>query len=402
MSAFNIKPSTGWLHSDKLIARQGATYAVRYVGCLEVKVSMKTLDFKTRSSVAKECINKVCEAAGLKTVDKKRKVDRKVQKAIAETPNMTHAGTNVTLKVSSVNLSLTSLENNQVIAHHEMPKISFASGGDSETLDFVSYIAKDNNELRACYVLECGGGLAKDVIATFCQAFELRFQLFSRPSTNVYVVGATAGPQSVQTGGDADKDYYNDLPGKVPPDVMGPPPVPPLPALVPPFTTLPPVTPNLIDFNCDVASAEGPHHDYVNDNVAVNRERDVFDMQPFSQHASSTGSNVRTDVDNLEQLKKEFWFHGPITRADAERLLQRDGDFLVRESTNTPGQFVLSGMQDNNKKHLLLIDPEGVVRTKDRMFSSVSHLIQFHFDNALPIISAESALVLRHKIPRSS
>lgn len=67
----------------------------------------------------------------MKTVDKKRKVDRKVQKAIAENPNMTYAGTNVTLKVSSVNLTLTSLENSQVIANHEMPKISFASGGDS-------------------------------------------------------------------------------------------------------------------------------------------------------------------------------------------------------------------------------------------------------------------------------
>jgi len=44
---------------------------------------------------------------------------------------MAFAGTNVTLKVSSVNLSLTSLDNNQVIAIHEMPKISFASGGDS-------------------------------------------------------------------------------------------------------------------------------------------------------------------------------------------------------------------------------------------------------------------------------
>lgn len=29
MSAFNIKPSSGWIHSDKLIAKQGATYAVR-------------------------------------------------------------------------------------------------------------------------------------------------------------------------------------------------------------------------------------------------------------------------------------------------------------------------------------------------------------------------------------
>ncbi|KAL1493433.1 hypothetical protein ABEB36_011489 [Hypothenemus hampei] len=346
---------------------------------------MKALDFKTRSNVAKECINRVCEAAGLKTVDKRRKADKKVQKAISDTPNMTYAGTNVTLKVSSVNLSLTSLDTNQVIANHEMPKISFASGGDSETLDFVSYIAKDANELRACYVLECGGGLAKDVIATIGQAFELRFQQYSKPNVNA----ATIGTSSTHAGGDADKDYYNDLPGKVPPDVVGPPPVPPLPAVILPFTTLPPVTPNLIDFNCDV----GPHHDYVNDSITANRETDVFDMQPFAQQQLDP---------NIEQLKKEYWFHGPISRAEAERLLQKDGDFLVRESANKPGQYVLSGMQDNNKKHLLLIDPEGVVRTKDRTFSSVSHLIQFHFDHALPIISAETALVLRHKIPRPS
>lgn len=367
----------------------------QYVGCLEIKVSMKTLDFKTRSSVARECISRVCVAAGLKTLDKKKKVDKKVSKAIADTPNMSHAGTNVTLKVSGANLSLTSLETNQIIANHEMPKISFASGGDSETLDFVSYIAKDSNELRACYVLECGGGLAKDVLVTIGQAFELRFQQYSKPN----IFATAVGHSSFQTGGDADKDYYNDLPGKVPPDVMmGPPPVPPLPASVSPFTTLPPVTPNLIDFNCDIASCDGPHHDYVNDSVTVARERDVFDMQPFTHHQGSS----RSETDNFAQLKNETWFHGRISRAEAERLLQKDGDFLVRESTNTPGQFVLSGMQDNNKKHLLLIDPEGIVRTKDRMFNSVNHLIQFHFDNSLPIISAESALVLRHKVPRTS
>lgn len=54
--------------------------------------------------------------------------------------------------------------------------------------------------------------------------------------------------------------------------------MPPLPAVVPPFTTLPPVTPNLIDFNSDMASHQGSHHDYVNDNV-VHRETDVFDMR---------------------------------------------------------------------------------------------------------------------------
>lgn len=43
---------------------------------------------------------------------------------------MTHAGATVNLNVSSLNLSLTSLDDNIVIASHDMPHISFASGGD--------------------------------------------------------------------------------------------------------------------------------------------------------------------------------------------------------------------------------------------------------------------------------
>merc|ERR1712096_407937 len=94
------------------------------------------------------------------------------------------------------------------------------------------------------------------------------------------------------------------------------------------------------------------------------------------------------------QLSKEEWFHGPISRKDAEQLLRHDGDFLVRESQGSPGQYVLTGMQGQGRKHLLLVDPEGVVRTRDRSFDSVTHLIDFHRNNKLPIISAESALRL--------
>ncbi len=39
------------------------------------------------------------------------------------------------------------------------------------------------------------------------------------------------------------------------------------------------------------------------------------------------------------------------------------------------------------KKHLLLVDPSGQVRTKDMAFDSVSHLINYHFRARLPIIS---------------
>lgn len=61
------------------------------------------------------------------------------------------------------------------------------------------------------------------------------------------------------------------------------------------------------------------------------------------------------------QLMTESWFHGAISRPVAENLLQNDGDFLVRESQGKPGQYVLTGLQMSTSKHLLLIDPAGVV-----------------------------------------
>lgn len=65
-----------------------------------------------------------------------------------------------------------------------------------------------------------------------------------------------------------------------------------------------------------------------------------------------------------QQLQSEPWFHGLLSRKMAEKLLSKDGDFLVRESGTTPGQYVLTGQQGGQPKHLLLVDPEGVVRIK--------------------------------------
>lgn len=62
-----------------------------------------------------------------------------------------------------------------------------------------------------------------------------------------------------------------------------------------------------------------------------------------------------------EQLRREPWYHGKMNRKEAEKLLKVNGDFLVRESTTTPGQYVLTGLQGGQPKHLLLVDPEGVV-----------------------------------------
>lgn len=72
----------------------------------------------------------------------------------------------------------------------------------------------------------------------------------------------------------------------------------------------------------------------------------------------------------LPHIKQQLWseecFHGRLSRGAAERLLVKDGDFLVRESVTSPGQFVLSGLQGGQAKHLLLVDPEGKVRLSSR------------------------------------
>uniref|UniRef100_A0A0P5E3R5 SHC-transforming protein n=1 Tax=Daphnia magna TaxID=35525 RepID=A0A0P5E3R5_9CRUS len=508
--SFINKPARGWLHSDAVIVREGITYFVRYIGCLEVNTSMKSLDFDTRSQIAKECINIVCETAGLKTVDKKRKVDRRIQRILGDAPHMEHAGSDVALTISSGCLRISTLEGSAVVACHDMPNISFASGGDPDTLDFVAYVAKDNIYGRACYVLECGGGLAQDVITTIGQAFELRFKEYlkrtPRPAGTESVldgrdgVGTASGHNSAGAApppwSPDDPEYYNDLPGKVPPDV-GPPPVPPLPNYQAPLGGGPVATgtagtlkkssaghqasdrsrhtvdlsDNLIDLNADVSSmgrtesglavstfaglsgggnvssavvggnvaglSPFPDHEYVNGimgsssdfkNPPVNK--DPFDMHPFSATlpsplpsallAPNTGTlgagsgrpvvtlqRVATKAGKVRvspfeaQLLQEIWFHGPISRKEAEDLLKQDGDFLVRESQGSQGQYVLTGMQSGHHKHLLLVDPEGVVRTKDRTFESVSHLINFHRNNVLPIISAESVLLLKRPVPRA-
>uniref|UniRef100_A0A336L6Z9 CSON004813 protein n=1 Tax=Culicoides sonorensis TaxID=179676 RepID=A0A336L6Z9_CULSO len=360
---------------NHMVLTDGVTFEVRYIGCVTVKKSMKQLDFKTRSAVAKECINRVCEAASLKSV-KKRKVDVNVLQCIEDKPNMKNAGTNISLTVSSSCLTLVNADKRELIAKHDMPKISFASGGDTDSMDFVAYVAKDDRDWRACFVLECGGGQAQDLISTIGQAFELRYNEFlNKPLISF-----------------PDQEYYNDMPGKSPPEaeVFAE-------ANTKPLTIKPPRerigSHNLIDLNSPTLD-----HEYVNDsgntrdvnsnNQAAGLVRDVFDLQP---------SPLSAEI-HKAQLRDEPWYHGAISRLESEILLKNDGDFLVRDSHGSAGQYVLSGMQQTTPKHLLLIDPEGIVRTKDRIFESISDLITYHYRNLLPIISAESALLLKKPI----
>uniref|UniRef100_A0A8C7YVM4 SHC adaptor protein 3 n=1 Tax=Oryzias sinensis TaxID=183150 RepID=A0A8C7YVM4_9TELE len=378
------KPSRGWLHSNEKISGPGVTYIVKYLGCIEVLRSMRSLDFTTRSQITREAISLVCEAVpGTKGALRKKKPPSKALSNILGKSNLQFAGMSINLNISTSSLNLMTPDCKQIIANHHMQSISFASGGDPDTTDFVAYVAKDPVNRRACHILECADGLAQDVISTIGQAFDLRFQQYlqcpsNKPSsTHDRILNMEELPWTEEEEESTDHPYYNNIPGKMPPPG------------------------GFIDTRL------------TNQNAPF---EDAIQSHPPSQGQSQTPvSNLHkaASVDNSspllvrslafraqEELEDQTWYHGKTSRRDAEKLLKQDGDFLVRKSTTNPGSYVLTGMHSGLAKHLLLVDPEGTVRTKDHIFDSISHLIGHHRNNNLPIVSAGSELCLLQPVAR--
>lgn len=120
------------------------------------------------------------------------------------------------------------------------------------------------------------------------------------------------------------------------------------------------------------------------------------DVTPITWNGSNISKFVIPFEVYCSQLVFEDWYHGKLDRCQAEALLKNDGDFLVHEAPDAPRNFVLTGLSSDKIRHFLLIDEEsGVVRTKDRMFESISHLINYHCINRFPIISSGEVFQLK-------
>ncbi|EGV98274.1 SHC-transforming protein 3 [Cricetulus griseus] len=386
----------------------------------------------------------------------------KVLSNILGKSNLQFAGMSISLTISTASLNLRTPDSKQIIANHHMQSISFASGGDPDTTDYVAYVAKDPVNRRACHILECCDGLAQDVIGSIGQAFELRFKQYLQCPSKIPALQdrmqSLDEPWTEEEGDGPDHPYYNSVPSKMPPPG----------GFLDARLKARPHGPDAAQFagkeqtyyqgrhlgdtfgedwqraptrqgSLDIYSTpEGKAHmalvgetpTYVNtqpvpphvwptasSSTESSPRKDLFDMKPFedalknqplgpvlSKAASveciSPVSPRAPDAKTLEELDAEPWYQGEMSRKEAEALLQEDGDFLVRKSTTNPGSFVLTGMHNGQAKHLLLVDPEGTIRTKDRVFDSISHLINYHLESSLPIVSAGSELCLQQPVER--
>uniref|UniRef100_G3TML4 SHC adaptor protein 2 n=1 Tax=Loxodonta africana TaxID=9785 RepID=G3TML4_LOXAF len=392
-----------------------------YMGCIEVLRSMRSLDFNTRTQVTREAINRLHEAVPGVRGSWKKKAPNKTLASILGKSNLRFAGMSIAVNISIDGLNLSVPATRQTIANHHMQSISFASGGDTDMTDYVAYVAKDPINQRACHILECCGGLAQSVISTVGQAFELRFKQYLHSPPKVVMPpekppGPAAGSWAVEDNKSQDGQEIQRLLAQVPTigDILA--------GLlchqrVPPVVAEPQIFPNNTGVSLPAsehvvpdhsrqgesvpprADARGPR-DY-EDHLYVNTQgldvleleapappqhedspqKDLFDMRPFEDALKLHEAPI---APTEEQLRQEPWYHGRMSRRAAEKLLRADGDFLVRDSVTNPGQYVLTGMHLGQPKHLLLVDPEGVVRTvenKQQAFSNLQGALEFreHF-----------------------
>ncbi|RWS09086.1 tyrosine-protein kinase Abl-like protein [Dinothrombium tinctorium] len=90
-------------------------------------------------------------------------------------------------------------------------------------------------------------------------------------------------------------------------------------------------------------------------------------------------SNYITPVNSLD---KHSWYHGQISRSDAEYLLSSgiNGSFLVRESESSPGQRSISLRFDGRVYHYRINeDSEGKVYvTSECRFNTLAELVHHH------------------------
>ncbi|VDD83320.1 unnamed protein product [Mesocestoides corti] len=359
-----------------------ATYLIQYIGCIPVTVSIRSLDFFQRTQVARGCITRVCEDVGLKVPLSTSSSKNELSRYIGKATNLTWTRQSVRLSISVDAVTVQDFHTEQVLFHHRLGSISFASSGEADMMDFVSYIAKSDVEgcRRMCYVFYCSGGCSREFISSIGEAFKLGYKGFKesqqaqelhvqppRPVIDDFEPPLTFAPAAPES---ADPWFTSE-------------------------NTKTAANNRLFEDQFDDVAwllqdepAQAPPHGQCNAFPANHHTQD-----PFTPVTDNGKTKSKPTEASLEPVG-EPWYVGRVTRQKAESLLQYDGDFLVRASTQQPNQFVLSGMQNGKKRHLLLINPEGQVRTKDRIFSSIQELIDFHLRSTTPIRSADSELKL--------
>ncbi|NWW34317.1 BCAR3 protein, partial [Panurus biarmicus] len=134
--------------------------------------------------------------------------------------------------------------------------------------------------------------------------------------------------------------------------------------------------------------------------VKFSRERQVMDNSP-----EKLKKELEEELQlSSEDLRSHAWYHGRIPRQVADSLVQRDGDFLIRDSLSSPGNFVLTCQWKNTPQHFkinktVLRLNEAYCRVQYQFelesFDTVPGLVRYYVGNRTPISKQSGAIIFQ-------
>ncbi|CAJ0915468.1 unnamed protein product, partial [Mesorhabditis belari] len=97
------------------------------------------------------------------------------------------------------------------------------------------------------------------------------------------------------------------------------------------------------------------------------------------------GYNTSYQATDPGDYSKEPWYSGPITRQQAERILDRatQGDFLVRDSESQPGDLSITMRGVGGFKHFKVTNVNGQLKIGQRTFDNMHELIRHYTTHAI-------------------
>ncbi|XP_058664740.1 breast cancer anti-estrogen resistance protein 3 isoform X1 [Ammospiza caudacuta] len=134
--------------------------------------------------------------------------------------------------------------------------------------------------------------------------------------------------------------------------------------------------------------------------VKFSRERQVMDNSP-----EKLKKELEEELQlSSEDLRSHAWYHGRIPRQVAEGLVQRDGDFLIRDSLSSPGNFVLTCQWKNTPQHFkinktVLRLNEAYCRVQYQFelesFDTLPGLVRYYVGSRTPISKQSGAIIFQ-------
>ncbi|XP_011846905.1 PREDICTED: breast cancer anti-estrogen resistance protein 3 isoform X1 [Mandrillus leucophaeus] len=155
------------------------------------------------------------------------------------------------------------------------------------------------------------------------------------------------------------------------------------------------------DRHCETFTFRDPHLlDPTLEYVKFSKERHIMDRTPEKLKKELEEELLLSS----EDLRSHAWYHGRIPRQVSENLVQRDGDFLVRDSLSSPGNFVLTCQWKNLAQHfkinrtvLRLSEAYSRVQYQFEMesFDSIPGLVRCYVGNRRPISQQSGAIIFQ-------